>query len=417
MKSKWRSFDELCFNAAHFLIYKMGRTQETAKQYSCYWRKVKRYMMANNIKMFDSSVGKGYLLEKFGSKDHNQLAKGQKDLIHVVRILCEFSETGSIRPIKEQIVFAGAVGKAMTAYISYRISLRLSKHTIEEGGQHLCRFYKYLDKANVHSAKEISQLHVLNFIKTIDPKYSTLTYRTLESIRGFLKYAYKERLIEQDLATIVPKYNHNRQPRLPSFYSPKEIEAMIASIDRGTPVGKRNYAIVLLAARLGLRASDIANIKFDNLFWDRSTIILDQFKTGKRIELPILPDVGNAIIDYLRYGRPKSECRSVFLKACSPYSPVRRDAITGIVHSCIVRAGINISQRKHGPHALRHSLASILLERETVLPVISEVLGHESTASTNYYLRIDRRSMSKCTLEVPPVDTSFYHQQKGYFYA
>lgn len=417
MNPKWRSFDDLCFNAAHFLLYKMGRSQETAKFYSCYWRRVKRYMIANNIKQFDPSVGKRYLLAHFGSKDYSQLGKGQKDFIHAVRILCEFSETGSIRPVKEQIVFAGAVGKAMSGYISYRISLRLSKHTIEEGEQHLYRFQKYLDKVNAHTVREISQLHILSFVKTIDPKYSTLAYRTLESIRGFLKYAYKERLIEQDLAVIVPMYNRIRQPKLPSFYSPKEIEVMIASISRGTPVEKRNYAIVLLAARLGLRASDIANMKFENLFWDRSIIILDQFKTGKRIELPILPDVGNAIIDYLRYGRPKSDDRSIFLIACSPFSPVRGGAITGIVHSCFVSAGIDISRRRHGPHALRHSLTSILLEKQTILPVISEVLGHESTASTNYYLRIDRKSMSKCPLEVPPVDSSFYHQQKGYFYA
>ena len=417
MNPKLRSFDELCFSAAHFLIYKMGRSQGTAKLYSCYWRRVKRYMTANNIKQFSPPIAKAYLLAQFGSRDYSQLSKSQKDFIHAVRILCEFSQTGSIRPVKEQIVFAGPVGKAMTAYISQRISLRLSKHSIEEGEQHLYRFYKYLDKIKVQSVKEISTLNILSFVKTIDPKYSTLAYRTLESIRGFLKYVYKERLIEQDLATIVPKYNRIRQPKLPSFYSPKEIEVMIASMGRSTPVEKRNYAIALLAARLGLRASDIANMKFDNLFWDRSTITLDQFKTGKRLELPILPDVGNAIIDYLKNGRPKSDSRSIFLIASSPFTPVQRGAITGIIHSCFVDAGIDISQRKHGPHALRHSLASILLEKETILPVISEVLGHESTASTNYYLRIDRRSMSKCPLEVPHVDSSFYNQQKGYFYA
>lgn len=417
MKSKWKSFDALSFNAAHFLIYKMGRTQETAKQYVCYWRRINRYMIANRIKQFDSSVGNKYLIKQFGNSDYSKLSKSQKDFIHTVRILSEFSETGSIQPVKEQAILNGPVGNAITAYISHRIYLRLNKHTIEEGEQHLYRFYKYLIKINIQSLQEINQLHVLNFVKTIDPKLSTLTYRTLESIRGFFKYAYKERLLDQDLATLVPKYNYNRQPKLPSFYSPKEIEAMITSIDRSGVVGKRNYAIVLLAARLGLRASDIANLKFENLLWDKSSIVLNQFKTGKRIELPILPDVGNAIIDYLKYGRPKSEHQAVFLIASSPFSPVMRGAITGIVHSCFLKAGLDITQRRHGPHALRHSLASILLEKETVLPVISEVLGHEDTASTNYYLRIDRKSMSKCPLEVPPVETSFYHQQKEYFYA
>jgi integrase len=417
MKSKLNSFDQLSFDAARFLIHKMGRTQETAKQYVCYWRRIKRYMAVNKIKQFDSSVGKKYLLSLFGSQDYSKLSKGQKDYVRSVRVLSEFSSKGSIRPVKEQVFFNGPIGEAMADYISYRFSLRLNIRTVEEGQQHLFRFYKYLITHGIKSVKHISHLHILTFAKTIDPIFTTLTYRALESIRGFFRYAYKEKLIEQDIAVRVPKYNYNRQPKLPSVYSPEEIDTMIASIDRGSVAGKRNYAIVLLAARLGLRASDIAYLKFENIYWDKSTIILNQFKTGKRIELPLLPDVGNAIIDYLKYGRPKSDHPFIFLIACSPFSPIMRGAITGIVHSYLMKAGIDITQRRHGPHALRHSLASILLEKETILPVISEVLGHQDTESTNYYLRIDRKSMSKCVLEVPPVTVSFYHQQKGYFYA
>ena len=222
-------------------------------------------------------------------------------------------------------------------------------------------------------------------------------------MRGFLKYAYEQNLLERNLALVVPKDNYKKQPKLPSTYSSGEIETMISAIDRGNSVGKRNYAIVLLAARLGLGASDIASLKFNNLLWVQSMIVLNQYKTGKRIELPILADVGNAIIDYLKNGRPKSTEPFVFLLARSPYTPIISSAVTGIVHSYFIKSGINISARRHGSHALRHSLAGILLEKETILPVISEVLGHKNTASTNYYLRIDLKSMRKCALEVPPV--------------
>ena len=417
MKSKWKSFDDLSFEAANFLICKMGRSQETAKQYVCYWRRIKRYMVANKIIHFESVVGKAYLKAQFGNQDYNKLSKSQKDVIRSVNVLSEFSDKGSISPVKEQVAFYGQIGEAITTYQTFRISLRLNKHTIEEGEQYLYRFFKYLTKENVNSVKEINQLHILKYVKTIDPKFTTLPHRSLEAIRGFLKYAYNEKLIDIDMAAVVPKYNYVKQAKLPSVYSSSEIEKIIACIDRGNAVGKRNYAIVLLAARLGLRASDIANLQFENLIWDKSSIVLNQYKTGKRLELPILSDVGNAIIDYLRYGRPKSSERFVFLIAASPFHPVHRSAITGIVHSYFVKAGINITQRKHGPHALRHSLASILLEKETVLPVISEVLGHQTTASTNYYLRVDLKSMSKCPLEVPPVHSSFYQQKGGYFYA
>lgn len=417
MATKCKTFEELTSNATSFLVQKLRRSQATAIYYHCSWRKIKRYMEANRIKQFDASVGKRYQLTNLGNKDYSQLSKSEKDLIRAVNVLSEFCSNGSIQPLKELPVFKGPIGAIMAQYIEYRISLRLSKHTIEEGEQHLYRFLCFLNGIGIISVKKIHQLHVLKFLGTINPKFSALTHRTLESLRGFFKYAYRQNLVDLDLSALVPKDNYKKQPKLPSLYTPQEISKMIASVDRGNATGKRNYAIILLAARLGLRASDIANLKFENLHWEKSTIILHQFKTGKQLELPILPEVGNAIIDYLRYGRPKSDEQFIFLIALSPYRPINKGAITGIVHSYFVKSGVNITHRKHGPHALRHSLAGVLLEKGTILPVISEVLGHQDTASTSYYLRIDLNSMKKCVLEVPPVAALFYQQKGGYFYA
>jgi Phage integrase family len=125
----------------------------------------------------------------------------------------------------------------------------------------------------------------------------------------------------------------------------------------------------------------------------------------------MFPEVGNAIIDYLKYGRPQSNDTHVFICTKPPYTRIYSWSITGSVHKCLVRAGISIENRKHGPHTLRHSLASRLLERGTIVPVISEVLGHENTESTRYYLRIDLKSMRQCCLEVPMVPSSFYEQK------
>jgi site-specific recombinase XerD len=416
MKAKFKSFEELTSNAADFLKKNLLRSEGTAHHYHSLWRKVEMYMSSEKIQHFDPSVGKQFLLRKFGNQDYSLLSKREKDLVRGVSILSEFHKTGSIQPVKEQAVFDGSIGKLMQQYLAYRIALRLKKHTIEEGEQHLYRFLRYLNATKVSSIKTINQVHILQFIKDINPNFSALMHLTLQSIRGFFRYAYDQNLLDTDLALIVPKDNFKKQPKLPSTYSINEIERLIASIDRGNANGKRNYAIVLLAARLGLRASDIAYLKFDNLLWEKSMIVLNQFKTGKKIELPILPEVGSAIIDYLKYGRPKSNEPFVFLLSRSPYSPVSNCSITGIVHSYFVKSAINITYRKHGPHALRHSLAGILLEKETILPVISEVLGHESTASTTYYLRIDLKSMRQCALEVPSVSISFYQQKGGYFY-
>ena len=417
MKAKFKTFEELTSNAADFLKNKMFRADATARHYYSLWRNVKDYMVSQSIKRFDSAVGKQFLLKEFGNRDYSQLSKREKDLVKAVSILCEFHKTDSIQPVKEQPVFNGSIGKLMVDYLSYRTSLRLKKHTIEEGEQHLYRFLCYLHTIKVSSLHAINQLHILQFIKSINPKFWSLTHLTLQTMKGFFKYAYDCNLLDSDLSMLVPKDNFKKQPRLPSTYSITEIEKLIASIDRGNASGKRNYAVVLLASRLGLRASDIANLKFENLLWEKSMIILNQFKTGKKIELPMLPEVGNAIIDYLKFGRPKSNESFVFLLSRSPFSPLNSCGITGIVHSYFVKSGINITYRKHGSHALRHSLAGILLEKETILPVISEVLGHKSTTSTSYYLRVDLKSMRQCALEVPSVPSSFYQQKGGYFYA
>ncbi|MBW1613051.1 MAG: tyrosine-type recombinase/integrase [Deltaproteobacteria bacterium] len=416
MEERCKTFDQITLGASDCLKKKRSRSDGTIRHYNVLWRKVKRYMEFNEIKHFESKVGKDYLLQEYGSCDYSKLSKHDKDIVRGVNVLCEFQETGSLLPVKEQTVFDGPIGQLMIKYLSYKISLRLNKHTIDEKEQHLYRFLCYLNKHGITSVNAINQLHVLYFIKGIDPRYSTLPHMTMRTLRGFFSYLYDQSMLDVDLSCLIPKDKFHKQAKLPSVYSPKEIEAMLTSIDRGNANGKRNYAIVMLAARLGLRASDIANLRFENLQWERCAIRFNQYKTGKVIELPMLPEVGNAIVDYLRYGRPKSEESFVFLLSRSPYTPIHSGAITGIVHSSLVQAGINIDNRKHGSHVLRHSLAGILLEKGTILPIISEVLGHKNTESTKYYLRIDLNSLRKCTIEVPPVRSSFYGQKGGYFY-
>jgi site-specific recombinase XerD len=373
-------------------------------------------MESKQMEHFNTEVGKDYLLQEFGNRDYSRLAKREKDLIRSVNVLCEIHETGSIQSAKEQTSFDGPIGQLMKGFLSHKTSLRLKKHTIDEHALYLSRFLCYLRKNGITTINAINQLHVLNYLKGMDSHFTTSTHLTIRTLRGFFKYLYEQHLLEVDFSYAIPKDNYIKQVKLPPVYSPREIEAMISSINRANATGKRNYAIVLLVARLGLRASDIANLKFENLHWEQCAIVLNQYKTGKKIELPILPEVGDAIIDYLKYGRPKSEEAFVFLLSRSAYTPVQNGAITGIVHSCFVKAGINIENRKHGSHALRHSLAGILLEKGTILPVLSEVLGHENTASTKYYLRIDHKSLRQCALEVPPVSNSFYEQKGGSFY-
>jgi len=275
----------------------------------------------------------------------------------------------------------------------------------------------FCNKKNINSIQKIDLTFLLQFIDDLDGRKKNNIFSAISNLRVFFKYVYEQNILDINYSIKIPKYKRIDQPKLPSTYLKTEIFQLISSIDRGSPMGKRNYVIILLATKLGLRASDIARLKFENIHWDTNTIEITQFKTGKKLELPLLPDVGNAIIDYLKYGRRKSEEDYVLLTGRPPFGHfTTSNVVTHVVQRAFKKAGINTQGKKFGPHALRHSLGFRMLEESTILPVISEVLGHGSTESTKYYLRIDLKSMQKCMLDTSSVPTTFYEQKGGCFY-
>lgn len=416
MEKTKETYDEVISKTIEYLRRRFSRSDITLRIYKNHWGKVKRYMDSQNIEEIDASVCRNYLLGEFNNLNFNELNKREKGIVSIVNILIEFLETGAIQIMKEQINLDGPIGALMIKYLTFKTDQRLANKSINEYERHLSRFLHFLKNNSIEDIASIRLQHILNYIKSISPRTVTVAPSSILVLRGFFKYLYAQQILETDFSLMIPKSNYKTQSKLPSIYTKEEIEKLIASIDRSSMVGKRDYAIILLAARLGIRASDIANLKFDNLFWEQNTINFVQYKTDKEIELPLLPEVGNAIIDYLKYSRQPLSEPFVFLNACSPIIPITPLAVGSIVNRAFVKAGINIKNRRHGTHSLRHSLAGRLLECQTVLPVISEVLGHKNTESTKYYLRVDLTSMKQCTLDVPEVPTSFYNQKGGIFY-
>jgi len=390
----------------------------TICSYRTYWRKFEKYLFTHEIVLVDATVCKNYLFHLFADKDLKTLTGYEKMHLMVVNDLIEFQEIRAVLRIKDTpVALEGPVGKFMTEYIVDRCSQRYSPQTLYMYRLYLSNFLNYLVQNNIRSIKDVNELHLLMYFKSFKPQKQATASRTIVVISGFFSFLYKQQILETDYSRIIPKNGYKQQAKLPSTYATDEITKLIDSIGRACATGKRNYAIILLAAKLGLRASDIANLQFGNIDWTLSTIKLSQYKTGRPLELPLLPEVGNAIIDYLKYGRPKSNRPYVFLLAVAPYKELLPTSIYTIVKQAFSSTDINTLHKKRGPHALRHSLAGRLLENKTTLPVISEVLGHENTETTRYYLRVDLQSLRHCTLDVPIVPISFYTQKGGYFYA
>ncbi len=239
----------------------------------------------------------------------------------------------------------------------------------------------------------------------------------MKALKRFLSFLFDNELTIKDWSyTIKTLGKKFRRVRIPSFYTPEEIRLLENSISRKSMIGKRNYAMIMLCSRLGLRVSDVANLEFENIDWETNTIHIIQYKTGNPLSLPLLPAVGNAIIDYLQYGRKESDSKKVFLSFRPPYGEMTPNS----VHSAIVQAfhgsGIDIKKRHHGGHALRFSLAQRMLDRSTPIPIISETLGHQEVDMTRTYVRIDFTHIRQCVLDVPEVSDDFYLQKGGCFY-
>jgi site-specific recombinase XerD len=422
MNKQNKVFNGMISKATDYLISQLGYAVGSAYDYRRCWKQIGNFMDSNGIRRFNSDVGRKIIHHKFKDRSVQELSKNERCFFKSIIMLSDFQETGHIKilhfPNKKPIIFKGPIGEIITDFLDFkRIEDRLSIIRIRCYQLNLLRFLNYCNENNICSIKDIDLIVILHFLSEMDCGKETPVSIVISALRGFMKYAFDEKLLATDYSKKIPQYKSVIQPKLPSTYARDEIEKLIATVERSSRMGKRNYAIILLAARLGLRASDISKLKFENLHWNTSTIEIEQFKTGKELVLPLLPDVGNAIIDYLRFGRPKSAEPYVLLTERPPYGHfTTSNVVTHVVQRAFMNAGINIKGKRFGPHSLRHSLGFRMLEQSTVLPVISEVLGHESTKSTRYYLRIDLKSMRQCMLDVPPVPTDFYEQKGGVFY-
>lgn len=423
MYVKVKDYNLLLTEVTDYLRTELRYQPSTLNRHSRTWAWINKFMNSNRIKHYCPKVEKKILYHRFGLRDITQLTRHEKEIHNSIKMMTEFAVTGAVKVMprihRRDFGFEGSIGALMRKFIEYKkVDSRLSTVRLRCYERYLYRFLQYCNKKKVHSIKKVDLPFILHFIGDLDWTQGTPVDTIICALRNFIKYAYEEKILDVDYARKIPKARTINQPKLPSTYTKKEIEKLIASVERSSASGKRNYAIILIAARLGIRASDIARLKFTSLRWDSNTIEITQIKTGKELVLPLLPDIGNAIIDYLKYARPESEEPYVFLTERPPYGSFSTsNVVTHIVQRAFRKAGINISDRKFGPHSLRHSLGFRMLEHNTTLPVISDVFGHESTDSTRYYLRIDLQSMKQCMLDVPLVADCFYKQKGGYFYA
>jgi len=387
-------------------------TVSRIQRYKSMWKHgIEKYMIANQRTDYDREVGESFIRERLSPR----VSPGERDIMRSVRVLSEYLETGSVskKSVHCRILeLPGETGVCAQLFIDNQKRERRSKSTLDSYRLYLHYFITHLNRLGIESVTDIREEHILRFLSSL----TNNTINIASTLRLFFRFLYAEKKTLTDLSYIFTGYKFERREKLPSVYRKEEVVQIEASVSRVNGTGKRDYAILLLATRLGLRASDIAQLTFYNLDWELNIIRLQQFKTGKVIELPLLVEVGEAIISYLKHGRQQADVANVFLSARAPYRPMTGCAVSTSIRQVIEKSGVHINRRRHSAHSMRHSLAVRLLEDGTPLPVISESLGHTGSSSTGAYLKVDTTGLRQCALDVPIVPKGFYDQKGGVFY-
>ena len=274
-------------------------------------------------------------------------------------------------------------------------------NTIASHRKTVFRFTDFINNRGVESYDQINLDDINAFIKIILCNYAKASAQCYFGVlRSFLRYLHDSRITEDDFSQKVVSVPGVRQAaHLPSTLTVDQIESVLSCVDRESPMGKRDYALLLVASRLGLRASDIRNLKVEDISWEAHEIRITQAKTREPLVLPLPTDVGWAIIDYLKNARPISDAQEIFLRVVPPYISLNNP--DNVLIRYMREANIPYTRlTHHGLHILRHSLATHMLDQDIDITTIQGVLGHLNIETTKKYTGINVRQLKECALEV-----------------
>jgi len=390
-------------------LREQGQAPGTLKNYQTYFHVFEEYLSEHNIVCVDESVCLEYVYLKTGIKPKSFEGKTLDSIVNrrmkPLHLLLMYLENGEFhyhhRKFKESFQCSRCFQEEYEAFCEECIYRGYSQATIDTNKQKVQLLLEYLVAQEVSSSSEITIQHADDFLKTYNKAAVKYVGIFLYVLRNYFTFLYDRGYITEDIALKLPKIRTMRNSSIPYVWKKEDIQKLLTAVDREDPKGKRDYSILLIAIRLGLRISDIRSLKLASLNWDRKIISLKMSKTGQMIELPLLDDIGWAIIDYLKHGRPFTSSECLFVRHRAPFNAFGdRSNFNKELHRYILKAGLNISRDVfHGMHSLRSTLAGNMLDVKAPLPIISATLGHQNINTTSIYLKVDIEGLRKCALD------------------
>lgn len=357
---------------------------------------------------FTEELGAAFLKEKYGYPSEGTPAPASdrvKDAMRCVRRLGEYQQFGVFvrtrRSMADDHRWAGCDISLIEAYLNSMQKADNSAATKKMRLNHMKSFYNFLWFRRIEHIQDVTAQIISDYALSLQGGSSVYTKHRLATLRNYFRFLHKNGYCEHDLSYAVPKVSAPKNLNVPALWTGEEIEKLLKSVDRGSPAGKRDYAVILLVIQLGIRITDIANLRLDSLKWDRKEIEFCQHKTGKRITYPMLGEIGWALIDYIRYSRPKISSPYLFLSCNAPYAGLHSGSIGCILQRQMNRCGIQKrAGTVSGMHSLRHAMARRLMEQNVPLSVLANIMGHATISSSSPYVKVDIEGLRECGLSL-----------------
>jgi site-specific recombinase XerD len=353
-------------------------------------RALNRWLIQHNLSLENIDEAR---LQQFLSDRQGRLSGGvrRREANIGQQLLRYLRSLGSI-PAPAPIVDRTALGKLMRDFERFLRSERgLSPATITGYQRCVRRFLAGRFRGRALNLQHLRARDLDRFILREARRLSPISAKAmLVALRCFLRYALQRGWIKADLAMSVPKVASWRYSHLPKSLTPDQVERLLASCDYGTPDGLRNHAILLLLARLGLRAKEVSTLRLEDLDWDHGEIVV-RTKMCRIHHLPLTKEIGSALARYLRHGRPHCPLRTVFVRQRPPWSALSSSGVGQIVRRALRCAGLK--PERTGAHLLRHSLATNMLRKGASLHEIGQMLGHECPTTTQIYAKVDIKAL------------------------
>ncbi len=367
------------------------------------WNQLLKYADKNGESVFSVRLGEDFAKDHYGISKEDINHGYKATVLRTLRMLSDYQLHGVIyRSAKRKhFKWPKQFERLFTEHIC-QYSQGVCQSTVVRTRYDLERFAEYLDHQGVKDFGDVRISDIHGYTASLQQYSQSTVGNILIRVRALCKYAFEKGYHPKDLSLLIRNVRCLKNNYVPTTYTQDEIARLLNAVDRGNAIGKRNYAVLLLAVKFGMRAGDIRDLKLENLKWDTGHIEFTQNKTEEIVNLPMLEDVGFAIVDYLKNGRPHTDSTNLFVDHRAPFQGFScNNSMYGIMGKYLKIAKIKTEHRNRGIHALRHSLASTLLEENIPLPVISEILGHSVSNDTSTYLKIDIKHLRQCALEVP----------------